>query len=122
LYKRSSSAYVAGAEQVRPHREEIAKPFKRNWAKQRRKLSSKRIETVDYHTSSASDGRTRFGISMSRFLSICSIRNSIREKAVRWYGRAPRFKKPRKSLKSIFFSANPANPGHRKHFRTRCIC
>jgi len=87
-----------------------------------KKLSSKRIETEDYQY------EFRFGWQNSIWhldepVSFDLLDpNSIREKAVRWYGRSGRASRSPEKFKIHFLLGEPRQPGHRKHFRTRCIC
>src|SRR2546425_776054 len=102
LYKRFVERYVAGAEQVSRTDEEIAKPFRVKLGKTAEKLSSKRIETEDYQY----EFRFAWQNSVWHLYEPVSFDlldpNSIREKAVRWYGRSAALQESPDKFKDSF--------------------
>ena len=117
LYKRFVERYVAGAEQVSRTDEEIAKPFRVKLGKTAEKLSSKRIETEDYQY----EFRFAWQNSVWHLYEPVSFDlldpNSIREKAVRWYGRSAALQEAPEKFKIHFLLGEPRQPGTQEAFQ-----
>jgi hypothetical protein len=111
LYKRFVEQYVAGAEQVSRSDEEIAKPFKAKLGKASERLTPKRIEAKDYQY------EFRFGWQNAVWHLYEPVSfdlldpNSIREKAVRWYGRSAALQGSPDKFKIHFLLGEPRQPG-----------
>ena len=111
LFKRLVERYVPGAEQVSRSDEDIAKPFRAKLGKAVEKLSSKRIEAKDYQY------EFRFGWQNAMWHLYEPVSfdlldpNSIREKAVRWYGRSAALQESREKFKIHFLIGEPQQPG-----------
>jgi hypothetical protein len=116
LYKRFVERYVAGAEQVRRTDEEIAKSFKAKLGKTAEKLSSKRIETEDYQY----EFRFAWKNDVWHLYEPVSFDlldpNSIREKAVRWYGRSGALQEAPEKFKIHFLLGEPRQSGTKEAF------
>jgi hypothetical protein len=117
VYRRLVERYVQGAEQVSRSDDEIAKPFKAKLGKAAEKLSPKRIESKDYPY------EFRFGWQNAMWhlyepVSFDLIDpSSIREKAVRWYGRSAALQKAPEKFKIHFLLGEPRQPGTQEAFR-----
>jgi hypothetical protein len=111
LYKRLVERYVAGAEQVSRSDDEIAKPFKARLGKAAEKLTAKRIEAKDYQY----DFRFAWQNAVWHLYEPVSFDllspDSIREKAVRWYGRSAALQESRDKFKIHFLIGEPKQPG-----------
>ncbi len=111
LYKRFVEQYVAGAEQVSRSDEEVAKPFKAKLGKASERLTPKRIEARDYQY------EFRFGWQNAVWHLYEPVSfdlldpNSIREKAVRWYGRSAALQGSADKFKIHFLIGEPRQPG-----------
>jgi hypothetical protein len=111
LFKRLVERYVAGAEQVSRSDEDIAKPFKAKLGKVSEKLTPKRIEAKDYQY------EFRFGWQNAVWHLYEPVSfdlltpESIREKAVRWYGRSAALQESREQFKIHFLIGEPKQPG-----------
>lgn len=117
LYKRFVEQYIAGAEQVSRSDDEIAKPFKAKLGKASERLTLKRIEAKDYQY------EFRFGWQNAVWHLYEPVSfdlldpNSIREKAVRWYGRCAALQHSPDQFKIHFLLGEPRQPGTEAAFQ-----
>lgn len=118
LFKRLVERYIAGAEQVSRTDEEIGKPFKAKLGKAAEKLQAKRIEANDYQY------EFRFGWQNAVWhlyepVSFDLLNpDSIREKAVRWYGRSAALQEgAAEKFKIHFLIGEPRQPGTQEAFQ-----
>jgi hypothetical protein len=117
LYKRFVERYVADAEQASRTDEEIARPFKAKLGKALESLGPKRIEARDYQY------EFRFGWQNSIWHLYEPVSfdlldpNSIREKAVRWYGRSAALQEAPERFKIHFLLGEPRQPGTEEAFK-----
>jgi hypothetical protein len=112
LYERLVERYVEGAEQVSRSDDEIAKPFKAKLGKAAEKLQAKRIEAKDYQY------EFRFGWQNALWHLYEPVSfdlltpESIREKAVRWFGRGAALQEgATEKFKIHFLIGEPRQPG-----------
>lgn len=117
IYKRLVEQYVAGAAQVSRSDDEIAKPFKAKLGKASEKLSTKRIEAKDYQY----EFRFAWQNAIWHLYEAVSFDlldpNSIREKAVRWYGRSAALQEAPDKFKIHFLIGEPKQPGTQEAFQ-----
>jgi hypothetical protein len=118
IYKRLVEQYVAGSEQVSRSDDEIAKPFKAKLGKASEKLSPKRIEAKDYQY----EFRFAWQNAVWHLYEPVSFDlidpNSIREKAVRWYGRSAALQEGvAEEFKIHFLIGEPRQPGTQEAFQ-----
>ena len=118
LYKRFVEQYVAGAEQISRSDEEIAKPFKAKLGKAAEKMAAKRIEAKDYQY----EFRFAWQNAVWHLYEPVSFDlldpNSIREKAVRWYGRSAALQEGVvEKFKIHFLIGEPRQPGTQGAFQ-----
>lgn len=117
IYKRLVEQYVAGAAQVSRSDDEIAKPFKAKLGKASEKLSMKRIEANDYQY----EFRFAWQNAVWHLYEPVSFDlidpNSIREKAVRWYGRSAALQEAPDKFKIHFLIGESKQPGTQEAFQ-----
>jgi len=111
LYKRYVERYIAGAEQVSRTDEEIAKPFKAKLGKSAEKLVAKRIEAKDYQYEFRFGWQNKIWHLYEPVSFDLLDPNSIREKAVRWYGRSAALRESPERFKIYFLLGEPRQPG-----------
>jgi hypothetical protein len=111
LYKRLVEQYVAGADQISRSDDEIAKPFKAKLGRASEKLTAKRIEAKDYQY----EFRFAWENAVWHLYEPVSFDlldpNSIREKAVRWYGRSAALQESPEKFKIHFLIGEARQPG-----------
>ena len=118
LFKRVVERYIAGAEQVSRTDDAIAKPFRAKLGKAAEKLAAKRIEAKDYQY------EFRFGWQNAVWHLYEPVSfdllspDSIREKAVRWYGRSAALQEGvAEKFKIHFLIGEPRQPGTEAAFQ-----
>jgi len=116
LYNRFVEKYIPGAAQVSRTDEEIAKPFKAKLGRLSEQLAPKRIETNDYQY----EFRFAWKNDVWHLYEPVSFDlldpNSIREKAIRWYGRSAALRESPEKFKIHFLLGEPRQPGTREAF------
>ena len=117
LYKRLVEQYVAGAGQISRSDEEIAKPFKAKLGRASEKLSSKRIEAKDYQYEFRFAWRNAVWHLYEPVSFDLVDPNSIREKAVRWYGRSAALQESPDRFEIHFLLGEPRQPGTQEAFQ-----
>jgi hypothetical protein len=116
LYKRFVERYIAGATQVSRTDEEIAKPFKAKLGRLASKLSEKTIETKDYQYNFNFAWKNDIWHLYEPVSFDLVDPNSIREKAVRWFGRSGALQESREKFKIHFLLGEPRQAGTKQAF------
>lgn len=111
LYKRYVERYIAGAEQVSRTDEDIAKPFRARLGNAAEKLVPKRIEAKDYQYEFRFAWRNDIWHLYEPVSFDLLDPNSIREKAVRWYGRSAALNESSERFQIHFLLGEPRQAG-----------
>ena len=117
LYRRLVERYIPGVEQAGRTVEEIVKPFKGRLGEASAKLSPKRIEANDYQYQFRFGWRNAIWHLYEPVTFDLVDPNSIREKAVRWYGRSAALQETPEEFKIHFLLGEPRQPGTEEAFK-----